>query len=124
MFRIGAMRGRGGVVGFSRWSRYHAGFEICRSGRCRYGRPTMIDGGPQAAIASSGLLVPGLRGRGREVSCAGKPLLFGCRSCIGSTAAAVVADAVHARILDDRLVVCVMNDRGVYVHDRGVVEKA
>ena len=121
---ICTIRRRACVVRISRSSRYHSGFEISWSGGCRYGRFTVIDGGPQAAIASSGLLVPGLRGRGREVSCAGKPLLFGCRSCIGSTAAAVVADAVHARIVDDRLVVCVMNDRGVYVHDRGVVEKA
>ena len=84
----------------------------------------MIDGGPQAAIASGGLLVSGLRGRWREMSCAGKPLLFGCRSGIGSTVAAVVTDAVHVRIVDDCLVVRVMNDRGVYVHDRGVVEEA
>ena len=83
----------------------------------------MIDGGSQTAIAGGGLLVPGLRGRWREVSAAGNPLLFGCRSRIGSTVAAVVADAVHARIVDDRLVVRVMNDRGVYVHDRGVVEE-
>jgi len=84
----------------------------------------VIDGGSQTAIASGGLLVPGLRGRWRDVSAAGNPLLFGCRSRIGSTVAAVVADAVHARIVDDRLVVRVMNDRGVYVHDRGVVEEA
>ena len=84
----------------------------------------MIDRGPQAAIASGGLLVPGLRGRWREMPAAGIGLLLGCRSRIDSTAAAVVADAVHARIVDDRLVVRVMNDRGVYVHDRGVVEEA
>ena len=83
----------------------------------------MIDGGSQTAIASGGLLVPGLRGRWREVSATGNPLLLGGRSRIGSTVAAVVADAVHARIVDDRLVVRVMNDRGVYVHDRGVVEE-
>src|SRR5260370_36753319 len=82
-----------------------------------------MDGGPEAAIASGGLLVPGLRGGGREVSAAGNPLLFGCRSGVGSTVAAVVADAVRARIVDDRLVVRVVNDRGVYIHDRGVVEE-
>ena len=83
----------------------------------------MIDGGVQDAIAGGGLLVPGLRGRWREVPCAGKPLLFGGRSRVGSTIAAVVADAIHARIVDDRLVVRVMNDGGVYVHDRGVVKE-
>src|ERR1700704_6976209 len=121
---ICAIRGRPCVVRISRSSCYHASFEICRSGRCRYGRLTVIDGGPQAAIASGGLLVSGLRGRWREMSCAGKPLLFGCRSGIGSTVAAVVTDAVHVRIVDDCLVVRVMNDRGVYVHDRGIVEEA
>jgi hypothetical protein len=83
----------------------------------------VIDGGVQAAIAGGGLLVPGLRGSWREVPCAGKPLLFGGRSRVGSTIAAVVADAIHARIVDDRLVVRVMNDRGVYAHDRGVVKE-
>ena len=107
----------------SRSSRYYAGFEISRSGRCGYGRLAVIDGGVQAAIAGGGLLVPGLRGRWREVPCAGKPLLFGGRSRVGSTIAAVVADAIHARIVDDRLVVRVMNDGGVYVHDRGVVKE-
>ena len=123
MVRICAIRGRARVVWVSRSSRYYAGFEICRSGRCRYGRLTVIDGGPQAAIAGGGLLVPGLRRRGREVSAAGNPLLFGCRSRVGSTVAAVVADAVHAGIVDDGLVVCVVNNRGVYIHDRGVVEE-
>src|SRR5260370_41898731 len=107
----------------SRSSRYYAGFEISRSGRCRYGRLALIDGGAQAAIAGGGLLVPGLRGSWREVPCAAKPLLFDGRSRVGSTIAAVVADAIHARIVDDRLVVRVMNDRGVYVHDRGVVKE-
>jgi hypothetical protein len=83
----------------------------------------VIDGGSQAAIAGGGLLVPGLRCRWREVPAAGNPLLFGCRPGIGSTVAAVVADAVRARIVDDRLVVRVMNDRGVYAHDRGIVEE-
>jgi len=83
----------------------------------------MIDGGSQAAIAGGALLVPGLRGRWREMPAAGSSLLFGCRPGIGSTVAAVVADAVHARIVDDGLVVRVMNDRGVYIHDRGVVEE-
>lgn len=77
----------------------------------------MIDGGSQAAIAGGGLLVPGLRGRWREVPAAGNPLLFGGRSGVGSTVAAVVADAVHARIVDDRPVVRVVNDRGVYARD-------
>src|ERR1700688_3945341 len=123
MVRICAIRGRARVVRISRSSRYHSGLEISRSGRCRYRRLTVIDGGSQAAIAGGGLLVPGLRGRWRGGSAAGNPLLFGCRPGIGSTVAAVVADAVHARIVDDRLVVRVMNDRGVYVHDRGVVEE-
>src|SRR5258708_4785879 len=123
MVRICAVRGRARVVRISRSSRYHASFEISRSGRCRYGRLTVIDGGPQAAIAGGSLLVPGLRGGGREVSAAGNPLLFGCRSRVGSTVAAVVADAVHAGIVDDGLVVRVVNDRGVYIHDRGVVEE-
>ncbi len=77
----------------------------------------MIDGGSQATIAGGGLLVPGLRGCWREVPAAGSPLLFGGRSRIGPTVAAVVADAVYARIVDDGLVVRVMNDRGVYIHD-------
>src|SRR5258708_6403933 len=123
MVRICAVRGRARVVRISRSGRYYAGFEICRSGRCRYGRLTVIDGGPQAAIAGGGLLVPGLRGRGRGVSAAGTLLLFGCRSRVGSTVAAVVADAVHAGIVDDGLVVRVVNNRGVYIHDRGVVEE-
>lgn len=121
--RICTIRGRACVLRISRSSRYYAGFEISRSGRCRYGRLAVIDGGAQAAIAGGGLLVPGLRGSWREVPCAGKPLLFGGRSRVGSTIAAVVADAIHARIVDDRLVVRVMNDRGVYAHDRGVVEE-
>jgi len=121
--RICTIRGRACVMRISRSSRYYAGFEISRSGRCRYGRLAVIDGGAQAAIAGGGLLVPGLRGRWREVPCAGKPLLFGGRSRVGSTIAAVVADAIHARIVDDRLVVRVMNDGGVYVHDRGVVKE-
>jgi hypothetical protein len=83
----------------------------------------VINGGAQAAIAGGGLLVPALRGRWREVPCAGKSLLFGCRCRIGSTVAAVVADAVHARVVYDGPVVRVMNDRGVYVHDRGVVKE-
>src|ERR1700686_184653 len=123
MVRICAIRGRARVVRISRSSRYHSGLEISRSGRCRYRRLTVIDGGSQAAIASGGLLVPGLRGCWREVPAAGSPLLFGCRSGIGSAVAPVVADAVRARIVDDRLVVRVMNDRGVYAHDRGVVEE-
>lgn len=123
MVHICTIRGRARVVRISRSSGRNAGLEICRSGRCRYGWLTVIDGRPQAAIASGGLLVPGLRGRCWEVSAAGIALLLGRRSRIGSTIAAVVADAIHARIVDDRLVVRVMNDRGVYVHDRRVVKE-
>src|SRR5712672_369138 len=124
MVRVCAVRRSACVVRIPRSSRYHSGFEISRSGRCRYGRLTVIDGGPQAAIAGGALLVPGLRGRWREMPAAGIGLLLGCRSRVDSTVAAVVADAVHARIVDDCLVVRVMNDRGVYIHDRGVVEEA
>lgn len=77
----------------------------------------------QAAVGSGGLQMFGLLGRGRDVSFARVFFFFGCRSRSGSTLAAVIADAVYVHVVNDRLRVRVMDDRGVYVHDRGVVEK-
>ena len=83
----------------------------------------MINGGPQAAVAGGGFLLPGLGRRWRDVPFAGVPFFFGCRSRIDSAGPAVKADVAHGGV-DDRLVECVVNDRAVYVHDRGVVEEA
>src|SRR5260370_6924258 len=88
--RICTIGGCGCVMRISRSSRYYAGFEISRSGRCRYGRLALIDGGAQAAIAGGGLLVPGLPGSWREGPCPAKPLLFDDRSPAVSTIPASV----------------------------------
>lgn len=57
------------------------------------------------------------------MSFAGVSFIFRGRSRADSAATTVVADPIDGRIVDDRLVVSVMNDRGVYVHHRSVIEE-
>ena len=82
----------------------------------------MIDGSAQAAVAGSGFLLASLLGRWPDMPFAFVPFVCRARPCAESSSAAVVAYVAHASV-DDRFAVHVMDDRAVYVHDGGVVEK-
>src|SRR5580658_433309 len=112
----------GGGAGSCAASCYHASLEFSGLGSGGDRWLAVIDGSAQAAVAGCSFLLASLFGCWSDMPFAFVPFLFCSRPCGESSAAAVVAHVAHASI-DDRLGVNVVDDRAVYVHDGGVIEK-
>src|SRR5271167_1128014 len=100
---------------------YLAGLKCSRCGSGRNGRLAMVRRNTQLRIGAGSLHLLGLSRHGRNVFFARRGLFLRCRPCCYPTVAAVVADAVHRRVVDHGGVVNVVNVSDVYVIHRAVI---